>query len=209
MIKGIFRRVILLAFSIIFCLVFIENMCVINGIAASEFEYIDKETGVRFYAEKGVVPDGAHFVTEQIIPGLYKEDTQRYNDALKDLDEDKKKEIENLDLYRIDLVNDKNEKVLPNGYIRVMLPISKRFDEEDIEVLKILSGKDVVYDNQITTVNGNRYCVFKTNSFSTYCLIDRLAPNEMMQVYVPYIVFTVVLCAAIVLYFVIRGKRLR
>ena len=213
MIRDIFKKLILVTFCLLFCAGLKKGVFAVpektENKAAPEINYVDNETGVRFYAPEGVVPEGTHFEITQVIPGLNKEDNKDYRNIIRNLDEDKKKEVENLDLYRIDLVNEKNKKISPNGYIKVMLPVNKRFDESDIEVLKVVSGKDVVYENKITQINGIKYCVFETNNFSTYCLFDKLAPNQTIQKYVPYIIYTAVLLSAGILFFIIKGKRLK
>lgn len=213
MIKGFLKKMVLFVMCVLFYVGGIECAWAVEGdkstIISPEYNYVDKDTGVRFYAAEGVVPENTHFVVVEIIPGLHKEDDENYRNAIKDLDEDKKNEAEHLDLYRIDLVNDKEEKIVPNGYIKVMLPVSDKFDESDIEVLKVVSGRDVIYKNEITTIDGNRYCVFETNNFSTYCLMDKLSGNETIKVYTPYFIYAGVLCAVCLLYVFAKSKRFK
>ena len=215
MVKNILKKMIFVVLCMAFC--FGLNSAVLadkeDDSLKPELNYIDEETGIRFYAEEGAIPKDARIVITPIIPGLHKEDDENYRKALKNLDEDKKKEVERLELYKIEILNKDNMKVRETGLVRVMIPINKNFDEKDLEILKIVSGKDVTYDKEITTFNGQKYCVFQNtqggNISGVCCLVDKLVPNESIQRYIPYFVYAGVLSVAGVLFVIIKNYKTR
>lgn len=180
------KQIISLVMSMFVCLLFVQVVA-----AEGDFDYIDPETNVRFHADAGIVPEDAMIVIRQIVPGLRDEDNKEFVDALENLDKAVRKQVEKLDAYIVDLLDSNSNPIQPDGYITVMIPVRDDFDRGDLEVLRVVQGDDVMFESELTTIDGQSYCVFKTNHFSTYCLIDKIGDSDKVSVYLPYVVYAI------------------
>ena len=136
-----------------------------------------------------------------------KDDNKSYENAIKNLDEDKAKRMERADLYSIDLVDENNEEIQPNGKVEVMLPIADNFDVNDLEILRVIEDEDIEYGKEIKVIKGIRYCSFKAEHFSVYCLYDRMRQHDYMEYAFPYTIATSVILVAIVSIALYNKKR--
>ncbi|MBP5427558.1 MAG: hypothetical protein J6Y29_06720 [Clostridiales bacterium] len=205
MFKRKFKQMILMLMCAIVCLTLMQTVIAANG----EFNFVDEETGVRFHAEAGIVPENAVMAIRQIIPGIHAEEDAEFSAILEDLDEAVRSQVEKLDAYIVDLLDGDSKPIQPDGYITVMIPVQDDFDQEDLAVLRVISGDDVMYESELTTIDGQKYCVFKTNHFSTYCLVDKIGKNDSASVYLPYIIYAAVLVSVVCLFFAMHRPQIR
>ena len=119
---------------------------------------------------------------------------------MEDLDEDKVGYIENLDVYSINLVDENSNKIQPNGEVTVMIPIKDDFDLNDLEILRVTVMDDGICDSKIVQKDDVKYCVFKTNHFSIYCVSDKLTVKEYIDILAPYVIIFVLSLTAIIAY---------
>lgn len=162
-----------------------------------EFYIEDEETGIIIKAESGVIPFGAKILVNR-LDKMKNNQGENYEEAMKNLDEDKEKNMEKAVFYSIDLVDDNNEEVQPNGNVEVMLPIPDDFDENDIKVFRVIEDKDIEYGKEIAVIRGVRYCSIKAEHFSIYCLYDRMRQHDYMEYVLPYTIATSVILLGIV-----------
>lgn len=189
MMKRGLKQVISVVVFIVVCLSFMRIVLAADG----DFDYIDPETGVRFHADAGIVPEDASIAIRQIMSGINEEEDKDFVNAIADLDKVIRDQVEKLEVYIVDLLDADSNPIQPDGYITVMIPVRDDFDQEDLEILRVVQGDDTVFENELTTVDGNKYCVFKTNHFSTYCLIDKIGKSDKVSVYLPYVVYAMAL----------------
>ena len=187
MMKRGLKQTISVVMSMLLCLVLAQVVLAAEG----DFDYIDPDTNVIFHADDGILPDDAMIVVRQIVPGLHEEDNKEFADMLSDLDKTIRDQVEKLDAYVVDLLDANSDPIQPDGYVTVMIPVGDDFDQEDLEVLRVVQGDDVVFESDLITIDGQKYCVFKTNHFSTYCLIDKMGKSDISSAYLPYIAYTV------------------
>ena len=146
----------------------------------------DERTGLILIADEGVLPSGTSMKIERLTPeDIF--DEENYNQAMKDLDSDKIHDIENIDLYSINLIDEYGNEVQPNGDVIVLIPVINYFELEDLEVLRITSIDDTYYDSEIIVRNGTKYCGFITNHFSIYCVSDKLSVYDYIRATMPII----------------------
>ena len=186
MIKRCSKQIVLLVMSMFICLSFVQRVAAIG-----DFDYVDPETNVRFHADAGIVPEDAMIAIKQIVPGLHDDDNKEFVDALSNLDKVIREHVEKLDVYIVDLLDGDSNLIQPDGYIKVMIPVRDDFDQEDLEILRVVQGDDVIFESELTVIDGQRYCVFETNHFSTYCLVDKIGDSDEVSVYLPYIVYAI------------------
>lgn len=205
MIRRGLKQMIAVAVCMLVCLSLIRV-----GVAADgDFDYIDPETNVRFHADAGIVPEDATISIRQVVPGVSEEEDKEFEKAIENLDKVIRDQVEKLDAYIVDLVDAYSNLIQPDGYITVMIPVREDFDQEDLEVLRVVQGDDVIFDNDLTTIDGQRYCVFQTNHFSTYCLIDKVGKSDATSVYLPYVVYTMALISLVCLVVAMRKPQMR
>lgn len=150
------------------------------------FYYKDNETGVILEAKAGVLPNNTNVIVKKLQPFEDNEDDENYENAMERLDKDKLRDLENADIYSIYIQDEKKRGIKPNGKVLVMFPIGEDFDENDLEILQIVSEEDVEYKKEIATIDGKKYCTFETDHFSIYCLYDRLRQHDYMEYSLKY-----------------------
>lgn len=119
----------------------------------------DFSTGVKIYADKGVLAEGVGLSVKQIVQGA------DYDKAIQLLSDVGKK----FKLYDISLLLDGAE-VQPNGLVKVSLPIPAGYDASKLAVYRINE------DGTKTLISGsveNGYYVFYVNHFSQYALVEK------------------------------------
>ena len=194
------KQIISVMMCVFVCLVFAQV------VVAEDFDYTDPETGVKFHADEGILPDEAMILVRQLTPGVDedKDADKEFVDLLENLDEVVRKQVEKLDAYIIELYDGNSNKIQPDGYVSVMIPVTDDFDQEDLEVLRVVQGEDVIFESDITEIDGQKYCVFKTNHFSTYCLIDKIGKSDVGNSYLPYVVYGLALVSLVCLAIAMR-----
>lgn len=198
MTKRSLKQIISVMMCVFVCLMFARV------VVAEDFDYTDPETGVRFHADEGILPDEAMILVRQLIPGIDEDEDKEFADLLKNLDEVIRKQVEKLDAYIIDLYDGNSDKIQPDGYISVMIPVTDDFDQDDLEILRVVQGDDVIFESDITEIDEQKYCVFKTNHFSTYCLIDKMGKSDVGSAYLPYVVYGLALVSLVCLAIAMR-----
>lgn len=194
------KQIISIIVSVYLCLAFVQ----VAVAAEDDFDYIDPDTNIRLHADAGIVPEDVTVAIRQIVPGMYEDENKEFESVLNDLDKVIRDQVEKLEAYMVDLLDKDLNPVQPDGYITVMVPVRDDFDQEDLEVLRVVQGDDVIFESDLKTIDGQKYCVFKTNHFSTYCLIDKLGKNDTVNKYLPYMVYVLALTSLVCLIVAMR-----
>jgi len=194
------KQIISVVLSVYICLVFVQ----VAGAATGGFDYVDEDTNIRFHADEGVLPEDVKVSIRQIIPGVRDDEDSEFEEILEDLDKDIRKQVEKLEAYIVDLSDKDLNPIQPDGYITVMIPVREDFDEEDLEILRVVQGDDVVFETELKVIEGQKYCVFKTNHFSTYCLIDKVGKGDVVNKYLPYFVYILALTSLVCVFVATR-----
>ena len=154
----------------------------------------DDETGIIVSAEAGVVPQGVHMVVKKLKPGDIEEmansNDENFEQAIKNIDDDKLKKMENLDMYTIELRDSDNNEIELTKDVVVMFPIVKNYSIKELEVLRVTPTDDVAYEPDIVEINGEKYCAINTNHFSIYCVYDMYTVADCIRAYAPYVIAT-------------------
>ncbi len=168
------------------------------------FEAEDSKTGIQVYAPKGVFPKWSRLVVREMYPN-----TNEYDNAYKNLDENIKRKIEHIRLYEVYVVNQYGEVIQPNiskGLVTVRIPIPNDYDLADLQIYRIKQDADDNFDTNIVNINNKNYCEFQTNHFSTYTIIDERTTNDIILSILPYLILLLILIL-ISLFILILTKR--
>lgn len=125
----------------------------------------DETTNVKFNASFGIVPSNTLLEVSEIKEGAIFE---KVKSALS--------QITNFIAFDITLKSD-DEKIQPNGKVKISIPIPNEFDKENLVVYRIEDdGNKIEY---AVTVEGE-YAIFETDHFSNYVLAEMA--EEVLQV---------------------------
>ena len=175
-----------------------------------EFYQIDDNTGIRVHAPAGVFPANSHILVKKLEHGSKNNDLDdNYKKAVENLDKENKKKIEKINLYSVKVVDDNSNVLQPNGEVTIMLPVPENFNENDLEALRIMSGKDTSFSSNIVEIDGKKYCAFVTDHFSIYGLIDKLTVEDFIKHMVPYLIVYIILGISVAIYFILKKRALK
>ncbi len=150
------------------------------------FEAEDSATGIQVSAPKGVFPKSSKLVVKEM-----QQNTNEYDNAYKNLDDEKKNKIEHIKLYEVCVVDQNNEIIRPNiskGLITVKIPTPNDHDLTNLQIDRIKQNANNNFNENIVNINNRNYCEFQTNHFSPYTMIDEKNINDIMQSILPYLV---------------------
>ncbi len=170
------------------------------------FEAEDSKTGIQVYAPKGVFPKWSRLIVREMYPN-----TNEYDNAYNNLDENIKRKIEHIRLYEIYVVNQDGEVIQPNiskGLVTVRVPIPNDYDLADLQIYRIKQDSDDNFKTNIVNINNKSYCEFQTNHFSTYTIIDEKTTNDIILSILPYLILllTLILMSLFILILKKRDK---
>ncbi len=155
------------------------------------FDAEDSRTGIQVYAPKGVFPKWSRLVVREMYPN-----TNEYDNAYKNLDENIKRKIEHIRLYEVYVVNQDGEVIQPNiskGLVTVRIPIPNDYDLADLQIYRIKQDADDNFDTNIVNINNKNYCEFQTSHFSPYTMIDEKTINDIILSILPYLILLLIL----------------
>ncbi len=168
------------------------------------FEAEDSKTGIQVYAPKDVFPKWSRLIVREMYPN-----TDEYDNAYKNLDENIKRKIEHIRLYEVYVVNQDGEVIQPNiskGLVTVRIPIPNDYDLADLQIYRIKQYADDNFDTNIVNINNKNYCEFQTNHFSPYTMIDEKTTNDIILSILPYLILLLILIL-VSLFILILKKR--
>jgi hypothetical protein len=119
----------------------------------------DSSTGIKIYAEAGVLPSGTAAKIKKLTSG---DDYSKAKIALEGVGN-------NFALYDITLLNGSTE-IQPNGLVKISLPIPSGYDSSKLALYRINTG------GTKTLISGsvsNGYYVFYVNHFSLYAIVEK------------------------------------
>lgn len=155
------------------------------------FKAEDSKTGMQVYAPKGVFPKWSRLIVREMYPN-----TNEYDNAYNNLDENIKRKIEHIRLYEIYVVNQDGEVIPPNiskGIVTVRVPIPNDYDLADLQIYRIKQDADDNFETNVVNINNKNYCEFQTNHFSTYTIIDEKTTNDIILSILPYLILLLIL----------------
>lgn len=97
------------------------------------------------------------------------------NERYQSIDEILKEITANKTYFEINLLKD-NEKVQPNGYVTVCIPLLEEYNKEKVE-LYCINEENSTYELIEGEIQEDYY-TFTTNNLSTYALIERIEETE-------------------------------
>lgn len=122
-------------------------------------DVVDEVTGIRVHAGQNVLPKGAKLIVSPISEG---EEFMAAKKLLSDI-------TGKFQLFEIHFLNEKGEKIQPNGIVEVSYLVPKEYNADSVQLYRIND------DNTKTLIKGmveNGYYTVKTKSFSKYALAD-------------------------------------
>lgn len=161
------------------------------------FEAEDSKTGIQVYAPKGVFPKWSRLIVREMYPN-----TDEYDNAYGNIDENIKRKIEHIKLYEVYVVNQDGEVIQPNiskGLITVRVPIPNDYDLADLQIYRIKQDADDNFETNIVNIKNRNYCEFQTNHFSPYTMIDEKTINDIILSILPYLILIFLILLIIIL----------
>ena len=130
----------------------------------------DTDTGITLDTASDVVPSDTKIVAESIKSG------SSYNTVVSVLNEYNKIEV-----FDLSLVSN-NQKVQPNGKVKISIPVPDEMDASKIEVYRVDDdGTKTKYNCKIETINNKKYITFETNHFSLYVLAQKTETSNITE----------------------------
>ena len=150
-----------------------------------------------------------HLPLDGAVAEKIQKDSNEWNDRIKNLDDKQKNDIENIGIYEMSIKNSSEQTfTLPeNKTVRSFMPCPAGWYKNDLQVVHISAGLDEDFTEEITTVNGQHYCTFKTTHFSPYAIIDEISKNDIFEMMAPWLIGAAVIAigaAAVVI--VLKNK---
>lgn len=179
---------------------------------SEEFNQVDQSTGVWIHASSGVIPKNSKLIVDQLDQSN-EERAKEYKKIYGNLDEKTKETLERCNLFEIHIVDNKGNIIQPEGSAKVGIPIPENFDKtnEDIEIYRVQMGldDDDDFNEHIKEIDGVYYCVFETDHFSPYALVDKnLQDPKLSSSNIILILFLVAFIFLFILFFVRKVKEL-
>ena len=124
--------------------------------------------------------------------------------------------MERYKLFEIYFLDIQGNIIQPSGFVKILIPIPEYFDKtkDDIDVYRIQSGldDDDDFDEHIKEIDGTYYCVFDTNHFSPYALIDKNTNvskynNPNIIIILSFILFLTSLIIFLIIFLLKRRKK--
>lgn len=158
------------------------------------FKKTDSSTGISVLAPSGIYPKNAELkVTELEI------NSAEYEKAVSGLDSDKAKNVQKLNIYNIEVLeNGKNIELKENQTVVVRIPIPYSFDKNDIEALNIVYGdnNDIKISGTVTEIDGKPYFEFSTNKLNQFKNITII---DTKNIFTTILVLTLTIAVIIIL----------
>ncbi len=152
-------------------------------------ESANPELKSSFQTEDGIIilaaPEGVFKSGSQLYAQFLDPDSQEYQDAFKNLDDNFKNVTERLKVYDIFVLDPYGNKVTQfNDYVTLYIQIPKDYDDADLDAIHITEGPDQEFEEWIETIDGTKYLAFKTNHFSPYAIIDKSTSEFQFLLYI-------------------------
>lgn len=135
-----------------------NTKAVTAGLDTKAVDITHKSTKVRVKAAKNILVNGVKLSVKKLTSGS---DYTKTKAALSS-------EGSKMTIYDITLYSPENSKVQPNGMVKVYLPIPKGYNKNSLAVYR-MSGTN---KTKMTAKVSNGTCVFSTNHFSIFALVD-------------------------------------
>ncbi len=122
-------------------------------------DYTDSKTGVKIHADKGVFDEGVQLVVDAITSGA---DYEAAASALSDVGKKFK-------LYDVKFLDVDGKEVVPNGTVRISLPVAAGYDSENLAVYRMADGGKVLVKGMIE----NGYYTVVTKTAGSYAIVEK------------------------------------
>lgn len=122
-------------------------------------DYTDSKTGVKIHADKGVFDEGVQLVVDAITSGA---DYEAAASALSDVGKKFK-------LYDVKFLDADGKEVVPNGTVRISLPVAAGYDSENLAVYRMADGGKVLVKGMIE----NGYYTVVTKTAGSYAIVEK------------------------------------
>lgn len=122
----------------------------------------DAKSGIQLDTTTTQLPENSVLSVKEILTG---EDFNKINIALADI-------TSNFKVYDIDILSN-NEKVQPNGKVKVLLPIPDNFDTKNLIVYSFTGNTKTEHIVTVVEIGNKKYAQFETDHFSQYVLAQK------------------------------------
>ena len=83
-------------------------------------------------------------------------------------------------IYDISLLKE-NQKIQPNGKIKVSIPIPEDFTEKNILVYRLNGNEKIKYNVTMETISNIKYATIETDHFSYYAILDEIQTEDSSE----------------------------
>lgn len=128
----------------------------------------DNETKIKFETTSTVVPEDTKLVVDEV----------KEENTLNKIKETLKEISNKYVVFDISLVHN-DEKIQPNGNVKISIPVPEGFDTSKLVVFRIEEdGTKVEFKVNVVEIDGTKYAQFETNHFSNYVLAEKTVENN-------------------------------
>lgn len=83
-------------------------------------------------------------------------------------------------IYDISLLKE-NQKIQPNGKIKISIPIPEDFTEKNILVYRLNGNEKIKYNVTMETISNIKYATIETDHFSYYAILDEIQTEDSSE----------------------------
>lgn len=144
------------------------------------FNQKDNKTGIWVCAPAGVFTNK----TKLFIKELEKTSSE-FSHLYNKINYDKKQSINDTQLFKIHVENEKHEIVNPNiskGSITIRIPIPNSYDPDKFKIYEFYGNSENEINKQFVKINEQCYYEFKTNNFTPYATINEQTSTSFINV---------------------------
>lgn len=128
----------------------------------------DEKTNIKFETTTIAVPEDTKLVVEEIK-----------EEKTKEVIKESLKEVSNkYVVFDISLIS-QEEKIQPNGKVKISIPVPDGFDTTNLVVYRIeKDGTKIEFKVEIVEIDNDRYAQFETDHFSNYVLAEKILEEK-------------------------------